>query len=265
MYILSDSKVIDALIGQKQAGHEVKVVLDQAMPSGGSSNTDTFNQLMMAGVDVVWAPPVFTYTHEKCVVIDGKEAWIMTMNSAFSSPHDNREYLAVDDIPEHVAEADAIFESDYAGMPVKTVTGPLVVAPLNAEPMLEAFVGTAKKSIDIEAEEFSDSTLVDDIVTAKHSGATVRIVLSNLTPTAAAMTAIARVKAAGCQIVELAKPYVHAKLMIIDQTSAYVGSANFTFYSLTANRELGVLFAVETEIQKIQQTFEQDFAAGTAL
>jgi phosphatidylserine/phosphatidylglycerophosphate/cardiolipin synthase-like enzyme len=264
MYILSDSHVIDALIHQKQIGHEVKVVLDQGMPSGGSSNQDSFNQLEGAGVAVVWAPPQFTYTHEKAVIIDGKTAWIMTMNAAYSSPHDNREYLAVDTIPDHVAEADAVFAGDFAGSPVTEVSGPLVVAPIDAHAELDALVSMATKSIDIEAEELSDDDLMNRIVAAKNAGVTVRIVRSDEAPSQAEQDAINRAKAVGCQLVELQHPYVHAKL-IIDGVYAYVGSANFTYYSLESNRELGVLFAIPSEISKIEATFGQDLAAGTAL
>ena len=67
-----------------------------------------------AGVEVVWAPSRFTYTHEKAVIIDGTSAWIMTMNVTFSSPTANREYLALDTDPDDVAEAEAIFQADFA-------------------------------------------------------------------------------------------------------------------------------------------------------
>jgi cardiolipin synthase A/B len=265
MYILSDSGVIDALVHQKSKGHEVKVVLDQAMPSGGGSNGQAFDTLQSAGVEVVWAPAQFTYTHEKCVVIDGKTAWIMTMNAAYSSPHDNREYLAVDTIPEHVAEADAVFAGDFAGSPVTSVTGPLVVAPIDAHAELDALVSMAKTSIDVEAEELSDDDLVGRLVQAHNAGLTVRIVRSDQSPSQAEQDAINRVKAVGCQIVELHQPYVHAKLILVDNAYAYVGSANFTYYSLEANRELGVLFAVQSEIDKMEATFAEDLGNGTPL
>jgi phosphatidylserine/phosphatidylglycerophosphate/cardiolipin synthase-like enzyme len=265
MYILSDNNVIDALIHQQQIGHEVKVVLDQAMPSGGSSNQPAFDQLQSAGVQVVWAPPQFTYTHEKAVIIDGTTAWIMTMNAAYSSPHDNREYLAIDTLPDHVTEADAVFQGDFAGSPLTTVSGPLVVAPIDAHALLDGLVSMTTKSLDIEAEELSDDDLVNRIVAVKNAGATVRIVRSDQSPSQAEQDAINRVKAVGCQIVELHQPYVHAKLIVVDNLYAYVGSANFTYYSLEANRELGVLFAVQSEITKIEATFAQDIANGTPL
>ncbi|HEY4121183.1 MAG TPA: phospholipase D-like domain-containing protein, partial [Byssovorax sp.] len=275
MYILSDHGTIDALIERHQAGVDVKVVLNQSFPGDATdsqSNQDVFDQLQGAGVPVVWAPGVFQYTHEKSFVVDGTTAWIMTMNAANSSPDDNREYLAIDTIPEHVQEDEAVFEGDFAGAPVATVDGPLVVAPINAHTDLDAFVATAKSTIDIEAEELSDDTFIDALVAASHAGVAIRVVLPDPNPnsfngghalTSAQQEALTRMKAAAFGLVWITNPYVHAKTIVVDGTSAYVGSANFTYTSLEMNRELGVLFAVEPEIAKITATINQDFAAGT--
>ena len=114
MYLLTSYDVINALIAQHKAGHDVRVVLNQNFFSG-TGNQNVYTQLKSAGVPVHWAPSGFNYTHEKCVIIDGKQAWIMTMNATYSSPMDNREYLAVDRDPADVSEADTIFNADYAG------------------------------------------------------------------------------------------------------------------------------------------------------
>ena len=89
-------------------------MLNQNFPDAPTSNASVFTQLQNAGVGCVWAPSEFTYTHEKAVIIDGTTAWIMTMNLTFSSPTSNREYLALDTDADDVAEADAIFEADFA-------------------------------------------------------------------------------------------------------------------------------------------------------
>jgi phosphatidylserine/phosphatidylglycerophosphate/cardiolipin synthase-like enzyme len=261
MYILSDDDVVNALISQHQAGREVKVVLNQNLPPG-SSNSSVYSKLSGAGVPVVWAPSQFTYTHEKCFIVDGREAWIMTMNASYSSPQDNREYLAVDDVPADVAEAEAVFEGDYAGTPLQSVTGPLLVAPLNAHTALVSFLQTAHTSIDLEVEELSDANMVTALVNAVHAGIPVRIVIAD-GPDSAQTDAANQLKAAGAQVVTLSTPYVHAKAIVVDGTTAFVGSENFTQNSLDDNRELGVIFAVPSEVQKVASTIAQDFANGT--
>ncbi|HEY3354663.1 MAG TPA: phospholipase D-like domain-containing protein [Polyangia bacterium] len=265
MYLLSSSTIINALIAAQHAGRDVRVVLNQSFPSGtSSSNASVYSQLQTAGVGVHWAPSGFTFTHEKCVIIDGHTAWIMTMNATTSSPSSNREYLAVDTAPADVAEAEAIFEADYSGASI-TPSGNLVVAPVNARARLVALIASANSTIDMEAEELSDSQIVSSLVVARGRGVAVKIVLADDPPSASQSQAVATLKSAGAQLVSLSNPYVHAKSLVVDGASAYVGSENFTTNSLVYNRELGVIFSAAAEVQKVLTTTRGDFAAGTAL
>jgi hypothetical protein len=74
MYMLNDPRFIDALIAKKQAGRDVKVVLNEKFPPNAGSNQPTFDQLKAAGVPVVWAPATFSLTHQKTVIIDSAVA-----------------------------------------------------------------------------------------------------------------------------------------------------------------------------------------------
>jgi phosphatidylserine/phosphatidylglycerophosphate/cardiolipin synthase-like enzyme len=267
MYLLSSYKVINALIAQHQAGHEVKVLLNKTFPPNSGSNNSVFSQLQTAGVSVAWAPATFTYTHEKCVIIDGSTAWIMTMNATDSSATGNREFLAVDTDPEDVQEAETIFEKDFAGTPPTSVSGKLVVAPtpLNARTRMLQVLNSAKTSIDLEGEELSDTYIVNALASSHSSGIAVRVVLSDGTLTTAQQTAVTKLKAAGVPVVSVSSPYIHAKAFVVDGSTAYVGSANFTAESLDHNRELGIITTATSEVTKIANTIAGDFAKGTAL
>lgn len=261
MYLLTNSDIINALIAQHQAGHDVKVILNKTFPSSGSdsgSNATVYATLQGDGVPVVWSPPGFTYTHEKGVIIDGKTAWIMTMNADESSPTDNREYLAVDTDPADVAEAEGIFEHDYANQSY-TPTGKLVVSPTNSKTDLTALISMAKQSIDMEAEELTDDTIVSALETAAMHGVQVHVVMADASTT----TSAAALEAAGVKLVVYSPLYVHAKSIVVDGAYAYVGSENFSAGSLEYNRELGVLFDTPGEVQKVATTTASDFAGGT--
>ncbi len=262
MYLLSSTDVITALIARHKAGVDVKVLLDSSTQT---SNGSVFNQLKSAGVSVAWSSTKFTYTHEKCVIIDGKVAWIMTMNLTQSSPTSNREYLAIDTTPGDVTEAEAIFAGDFANAPLTSVSGALVVAPINALASITGVINAAKTTVDLEGEELSDYHTADALKAALGRGVKVRVVLSNSTQTASGQAAVAEVKGAGGKLVEVSTPYIHAKTMVVDGTTAFVGSENFSTGSLQYNRELGVIFAIPTEVQKIETTISSDFAKGTAL
>jgi phosphatidylserine/phosphatidylglycerophosphate/cardiolipin synthase-like enzyme len=262
MYLLSNTSVINALIARHKAGVDVKVLLDSSTTT---SNTSVYNQLKSAGVSVAWSSTQFTFTHEKCVIIDGKTAWIMTMNLTQSSPDSNREYLAIDTTPGDITEAEAIFAGDFTGKPPTSATGPLVVAPINAVSSIVNLINSAKTTIDLEGEELSDYHTADALKAALGRGVKVRVVLSDVTQTSSGQAAVAEVKGAGGKLVTVSTPYIHAKTLVADGTTAYVGSENFSTGSLQYNRELGVIFSIPSEVQKITSTISTDFSKGTAL
>lgn len=262
MYMLSNTDVISALIARHKAGVDVKVLLDSSTQT---SNGSVYNQLKSAGVGVAWSSTQFTFTHEKCVIIDGKTAWIMTMNLTQSSPTSNREYLAIDTTPGDITEAESIFQGDFAGKPPTSASGPLVVAPINAITSIVNLINSAKTTIDLEGEELSDYHTADALKAALGRGVKVRVVLSNTTQTASGQAAVAEVKGAGGKLVTVSTPYIHAKTLVVDGTTAYVGSENFSTGSLQYNRELGVIFSIASEVQKISSTISSDFSKGTAL
>ena len=261
MYLLTNSKYIDALIALAKAGKDVKVVLNQTFPTGTSpsdTNASTYTQLQGGGVGVHWAPTntgFTSYTHEKAVIIDpaggsDSQVWIMTMNLDTDAPKYNREFLAQDVNSADVAEAEAIFEADYNDTSI-TPSGALVVAPSpqnNAVSTLVGLINSATSSILIEAEEFDDSganteELVFNALTAKaKANVSVHVVLEDSTDSEQT-SAVSTLEAAGGKVVGYScsgSLDIHAKALVVDGARAFVGSENFSGGSLGYNREVGV-------------------------
>ena len=276
MYVMSNDTIITALANRAKAHVMVRVVLDGSTANK-AFNTPARNTLTTAGATVVWSNPSFTYTHEKCIIIDSSQAWIMTMNATGTAPSENREYLAIDTGAADITEAKAVFEADFALHSI-TPAGALVVANSNARADLVALINAATTTVDLEGEEFSDLNtggIVDSLASAAHRGVAVRVIIGNSSPNA---TAIARVKTAGGKVVvtgpmsgsgTMANPYIHAKAIVIDCSGTqcakgYVGSENFSAGSLGYNRELGVIFSVAAELAKVETAINTDFAKGTA-
>jgi phosphatidylserine/phosphatidylglycerophosphate/cardiolipin synthase-like enzyme len=289
MYILDDAKIVAALVDRRKAGLDVRVVLNQTFPTGTvQTNPATYTTLTTAGVGVVWrngppgsTPP--TYTHEKTFILDGKQAWIMTMNLDTSAPIDNREYVVVDDNAADAQEADQIFLADFGGT-ASTLASPLVVSPdppCNSRAALVALINGATKTLDVEVEEFSDAYtngVVAAVAAAAHRGVATRVILANTSPVASQTTAIATVKAAGAKVViaggtsgksTAAHPYIHAKAITVDCTGTtcargFLGSENFSEGSLGYNRELGIVIDDPTQLAKVEAAIDTDFSSGTA-
>jgi len=283
MYLLTNSTYINALIDLAKSGLDVKVILNQTFPSGTSSsdtNASSYTQLQQGGVNVSWAPTTTgfdSYTHEKTVIIDpgsaNAQAWIMTMNLDTDAPKYNREYLAQDTNAADITEAESIFEADYASTSI-TPTGSLIVAPSpqnNAQPALLALIESATTSIDVESEEYDSSGLEAAIASALEAkakaGVAVHMVLETSTESSQS-SAVSALQAAGGQVVGYTYSGssgldIHAKAIVVDGTTAYVGSENLSGGSLGYNRELGVIFSEPSEVAKIVSTFGMDFSGGT--
>lgn len=265
MYILSSSAIRDALIARHQAGVEVKVILNQQFPPGTTvTNQSAYSALQAAGVPVVWAPSTFTYTHEKCLVIDGKTAWIMTMNASTSGLTNNREYLAVDTTAADVAQAEAQFAADFAGT-TYAPQGNLLVSPITARPGILGLIGRARSTVDFEDEEIGDREVTAALCSAQQRGVKTRGVVAAITPSQTQQNAVDQLKACGVTLSSLATPYLHAKAIVVDAQSIYVGSINFTVTSLDQNRELGLITATAAAVEPVRQTVAADIAAGAPL
>ena len=267
MYLLTSHDVENALIERHHSGVDVEVVLNQSFPTAGTDNGDSFDKLASAGVPVKYASSQFTFTHEKCVVIDGKSAWVMTMNATESSPSSNREYLAEVTSDDDVAAAEAIFDADFNGGTPTLNASSLVISP-GARPALVDLIGSADKTVDIEAEELADRDVVNAIAAKADEGVPVRIVLPSDAGTETQQSEVGFLKThPNVKIVGVSNPYIHAKAIVVDDASAYVGSMNFSKTSLDENRELGCIFDDADnagEIAKISSTIADDFANGFA-
>ena len=66
----------------------------------------------------------------------------------------------------------------------------------------------------------------------------------------------------GAELHTLASPYIHAKLLLVDSTRAFIGSQNYTATSMDQNREVGVAITGPSNIERLQRVFEKDFAMG---
>ena len=266
MYQLTNSAVIGALKTAKQQGRQVRVILNQTFPQGGNANAGTFNELKAAGVEVVYAPSVFSFTHSKILVLDGTVGWIMTMNLTQTSPTENREYLVRVTGAAEVAELVAILQADFSNksvdLPGKLVVSPGSATPVDAQRRLVALMRTATSQIDLQGESLADTQIVETLIAAKKLGRTVRIILNDQDGSPGQVTALAALKAAGIPIVKVGTPDIHAKAIIVDRARAYVGSQNFTFTALLKNREVGLLTDNVAEVTKMATTIDADFAKG---
>jgi phosphatidylserine/phosphatidylglycerophosphate/cardiolipin synthase-like enzyme len=269
MYLLTDDRIVDALGDLKDAGKDVKVVLNKEFPPGGGSNEQAFNGLKSRGIPVVWAPSAYQFTHAKTIIIDGASLVVMTMNLTNTSAATNREYIATDTDPQDVADAETVFDGDFTNKQTVVASTKLVLSPrsttsIDARTRLKALIDSAKTSLDVEAQSLSDESIVDAIVLAHQANVAVRVVLDRDTlNTQGQRDAVTKLKTYGVPVRAVGNPDIHAKAMVVDESYTFVGSMNLTPTALVANREVGIVTDAKAEATKVRTVIGEDFAKGT--
>jgi phosphatidylserine/phosphatidylglycerophosphate/cardiolipin synthase-like enzyme len=240
MYLLSNKSAIAALEDDANRGLDVRVMLEPHPYGGGAlSPQETLAKLQAAGVKAQYSSPAFALTHEKGLIIDGSVAYIMTSNftnTALGTGNytKNREYDIVDANPQDVQAVEAIFQADWNHTTASFNAPNLVVSPLNSRSAFNMLIASAKHTLLVTAEEMQDSGIEQDLVAAAQRGVNVQVILP--TPGGGSSDSnsngIASIKQAGVNVREDPRLYMHAKILIIDGQTAFVGSENISAQSL---------------------------------
>jgi phosphatidylserine/phosphatidylglycerophosphate/cardiolipin synthase-like enzyme len=266
MYLLTDRTIIHDLEYAHASGVQVRVILEPH-PYGMQSdpNRSAYNNLMAADIPVHWASPRFELTHEKCMIVDGATAYIMTTNFTRSAFKTNREFDVVDHDARDVAALRALFSADWNDRPYAPRDPNLPVSPTDARPLLTALMGSARHTLDVYAEELQDRGMERALAAAARRGVRVRVILPAPSGQDHDAPGIALITTAGAQVHRLSQSYlyVHAKVIVVDGRRAFVGSENLSTASLDHNREVGVIVADPGAIQALESTFDGDWARAS--
>src|ERR1700728_3024800 len=177
IYELNDVTLENELVAKEKAGVTVRVILDNAEKS---YNTAAYNVLTAGGVGVVWSSTSFTYTHQKTITVNNDESYISSGNFDNTYYATSRDYGVFDTDATDVNAIVAVFNADYAHTSITPSDGDdLVWSPTDSQSQLLALINGAQHTLDVEQEEFSDTTLVNAIVAREKAGVTVRVVVED--------------------------------------------------------------------------------------
>jgi cardiolipin synthase len=271
IYALQERGVVKSLEDAAGRGVTVRVMLEPKTV-GGSNESAMAHELTHAGITVQSTPPNFDASHNvdhaKFAIIDGKELLVGTGNMVRSGlggvtddVYANRDFWIEDARSTEIAEAQRVFDADWARTPTNASGVPdLVVTPDNADETIGALIDSAKTRLYVYNQSLSDSDFTTRIIAAKKRGVDVRVLLGyqpafgGSPPNA---PAIAALTAAGIDAQYLKKHYLHAKAIVAD-SEVYLGSQNFTNGGLRNNREMGEILSDATSVSTVVTTFEAD-------
>lgn len=140
------------------------------------------------------------------------------------------------------------------------------MSPVNARADLTALISSARQTILLEGEEMTDPGIEQALIVARQRGVQTQIILPSPSggedSNASGITAI---KQGGVSVREDPQYYMHAKIIVVDGVSAFVGSENNSAASLEANREIGILVASPEVLQTLTTTFASDWSVSRAV
>lgn len=264
LYILTDNSLIEALLAAKARGVQVQVVIDN------SSLTDDANQKAIARLEAAAIPVVklasVTHHHAKYAVVDKRRALLGTNNWAFGAFSNNREVVVTFDEPSAVNDLEAVFQTDFASTSLTLANTSLVLspsnrgAPQNSRARLEGLIEQATREVFMVVQDINDDGLSADLVAAQNRGVSVRVLMADPADRQGKFGDADWLADRGVQVRYLPDPYLHEKLLVADDR-AYVGSHNFTYTAIEANREVGLVVGGTAKNALLEQA-ELDWAAG---
>jgi phosphatidylserine/phosphatidylglycerophosphate/cardiolipin synthase-like enzyme len=260
VYQLTSPAIREALRAKAAAGVEVHVILDAKQQP---VNQTTFDVLTAAGAQVQWSDPAFTYTHAKFTIADEAVAVISTGNYD-TFVRSGRNFGAIDRDALDVRALVGLFDADWTHVAPKLDCTRLVVSPNNSRARHLELLRSATQTLIVESMQFSDSQVRQAVLERKQAGVAVRVLLAAPSWVGANQSAGAWLKANGIEARWRSSPAVHVKAFVIDGATAFLGSENLSYTSLSSNREVGLVTREDDDVALISTTFEQDWATATA-
>jgi cardiolipin synthase len=262
MYELSDPTAEQALIADAHRGVAVRVLLDKDF-SGGTVNQNAFTALANGGVMVRWTNSSEIF-HQKTVTVDTTRSAIMTGNLTPQYYATTRDFVVMDSQAADVSGIESVFDHDWAGAaPAPGFGGIDLVWSPGSAPQLVSLINSATRTLGVENEEMDSATIEDALEADARRGVDVTV---TMTADSEWDSAFSQLEAAGVHVVLYADSssalYIHAKVIDVDSTRAFVGSENFSTASLNYNRELGLVTSSASVLSRLNATLASDAAGG---
>ncbi len=267
IYEMSDRDILAALCRAHARGVYVRVLINHFRDRRHDKVTAVeTNVLAGAGIACKFASPGFPFTHEKCILIDGNEAVIMSLNLNPDYFKTTRDFAVVTTNSDDLKEIGRVFDSDWNFKKAYILEDKsLIWSPETARDMLTALLRSAKRNVDIYNEELRDRDIIRVLTLIAGKGIKVRVICPVLKEGGrdGNLDGAQSLSGAGAMVREIKesknKLYIHAKAIVVDNSEAYVGSINFSKFSMDRNRELGIIISDAGYIKRIEDAFGKDW------
>lgn len=256
MYGFTDETLLNSLIKKKLANKTVQVILEKEPYKAIDENKKVITKLKTHHIPWQGSIPPHRLIHQKTLLVDNEKVIVMTFNFTHSSFKNERNFGLIIDDAKRVKAINTLFSADWNHVPNQAPDTDLLLSPDNSRQALLKFINTAKRSIKVYAQSINDYKIVGALASKARKGVEVSILTSHKPREKQANY----LEQAGVKIAISKHYYIHAKVIIVDNEQAVLGSINLTKPSFDNNRELAVITRDKTVISQLNNTFHQDWS-----
>lgn len=265
MFLFSDPGLISAIIAAKNRGVKVKVMLNPVRNNGEEENEETRRILEEAGIEVRDSNPDFSITHEKSMVIDGKMAFIKSLNWETKNLTETRDYAIITHHLHEVKEIILCFEADWHRKnfdPGENMN--LIWCSNNGRTRIARFIDEAKHTLFVQNERFQDLVIIERLVHAASRGVKVHVMARpphtlKKEKLVEGVGGLRIMDDVGIKIHKLKYLKLHGKMLLADGCRAIIGSINLTPGSFDHRRELAIEVHDAAVIERLQKIAHYDW------
>lgn len=194
-----------------------------------------------------------TYTHSKISILDDNFI-IQTANLTHSSFFSNREHFFISSDSWVYNSLLTIFNKDREWETIlQTDIHPnLVICNLNCRSVIENLLNSAGQSITIQTQYINDPAILE--ILKKKSNLTTKIIVSDTDANDYLFKYFWPLI-----VKKIKKPYIHTKIILIDDRILLIWSMNLSANSLDKNREIWILLLDKDLISQFLVQFNKDW------
>ena len=221
MFRCDDLSILDEVAAAVQRGVNVRILITQRARGWKKKLKELTLLLKSLGADVRPYPSTVMKYHAKYIVADDGPALITSLNFTRKCFESTRDFLVFTEDPEVVTGLKMLFEHD-CNSPAAVLTGiteRLIVAPDHARARLTERLRAARNSIGILDHRATDPRILELLREKQSQSVSVRV--------------IGDVRIDGL--------VAHGRIILIDRTTAIIGSMHLSSPSLDARREVALV------------------------
>lgn len=236
-------EVEEALLKAVGRGVRVRALIAYTNRGGEKHLRALEMRLLAAGVIVGRSADNLARYHGKMIIVDERRLFVLTFNFTYLDIEHSRSFGVIFTNHNLIQEAMKLFTADLMRQPYTPGAPALVVSPLNARNELAAFLGGAKKELQIYDPNVSDTAMLRILAERAKAGVEIKILG----------------RAAKLPSHKLPHIRLHARLILRDGAYIFVGSQSLRALELDARREVGVVFRDPRSARRIAVVFSKDW------